>query len=417
MSTYYPDFPSTNFPDDVDSLWNLNDINSSTYEDALKYQQYISSGNLSAASDLLSKNTALQKTIINADKINMINQQILALQTYAKSLKQQITFSDTQPSITGTDRQLNGGIWAKFEVDEDGNIIVKPYVRDNDEYKELKLDESTLKGMYAASDSYGGSAISAQKLDKEVTIDGSSFNGTKSIHHYGICYTDASTPIKEVEIDGVESSIGSRVIVNFANGNTADSPKLSVNGETALEILYDGDLLSADQLSGVMEFVSDSRNWRVIGTLPKQEPEAKILWRGGLFPSGSTGEFAVAQEYFHNNNTTLTLVIESYLKSTADEAWTGNSAIMVSLSLGDPSDFGINETEQEFYPYEDNEYAKANIYREVSERDTYVSNYLKMEIKVKKVVDGRYAICEAKVGTNSSEGIIVTCISAYVPKD
>ena len=69
MSTYYPDFPSTNFPDDVDSLWNLNDINSSTYEDALKYQQYISSGNLSAASDLLSKNTALQKTIINADKI------------------------------------------------------------------------------------------------------------------------------------------------------------------------------------------------------------------------------------------------------------------------------------------------------------------------------------------------------------
>ena len=91
MSNTYQQFPLTNFPDSNDTLWNLNDISKSTYDAYKEYQTYIASGDFTSANNLLIDNTELQKTIINADKINTLNQQILALQNYTKDSKLEFT--------------------------------------------------------------------------------------------------------------------------------------------------------------------------------------------------------------------------------------------------------------------------------------------------------------------------------------
>lgn len=145
---------------------------------------------------------------------------------------------------------------------------------------------------------------------------------------------------------------------------------------------------------------------------------SRILWRGGIFPGGNV-EFTIPEECLHNNKTTVTLVIESYLRMDDDKPTLGTTAMIVPLSFGSPVDFGIDETEEGFFPYTDTYgYSIAAVYQNIHETAiSYASSTLKMNIEAMKVVDGRYAVCKASVDEASDSGIIVTNISAYVPEE
>ncbi len=147
-------------------------------------------------------------------------------------------------------------------------------------------------------------------------------------------------------------------------------------------------------------------------------PKSKILWRGGIFPGGKV-QFSIPKECFHNNNTTVTFVIESYMMASDGEAPKGNSAMIIPISFGNPLDFGIDLDDSAYGPYVDFDgYSTAMIYQNVHETVTdYALSLIKVDISAKKVTDDRYAICSVHVDITSDSGIVVTNISAYVPEE
>lgn len=155
---------------------------------------------------------------------------------------------------------------------------------------------------------------------------------------------------------------------------------------------------------------------------------SKILWRGGLRSGGSI-DFTIPEECFHNNHTQVTLVIESFMSRYSSDfniSYKGNSPMFVTLSFGYSNDFGIPESDNSIYSpyYDQNEYATALVYRNVSEIDCNAGissdgiALINIVIKAKKVSDSRYAVCTvtSQWGTNSNM-YIVNNISAYVPEE
>ena len=119
---------------------------------------------------------------------------------------------------------------------------------------------------------------SAGKLTTAQSIDGVSFDGSKSIIHYGVCDTGASTAVKQVYISTQSFVVaaGTWIAVKFTNTNTAapSALKLTVNSlptnGTNGNIRYRGSYLpSADILSAgrVYLFVYDGTGWELIGDL------------------------------------------------------------------------------------------------------------------------------------------------------
>ena len=85
MSKTYEDLINTIFPDSVDDLDYVNDISDSTYELMVEYNALIAEKKFEDAATLRAKNPLLEKCIINADKINKMQEQIAAMQRYEKS--------------------------------------------------------------------------------------------------------------------------------------------------------------------------------------------------------------------------------------------------------------------------------------------------------------------------------------------
>lgn len=150
---------------------------------------------------------------------------------------------------------------------------------------------------------------------------------------------------------------------------------------------------------------------------------SKILWRGGLL-AGGTADFNVPEECWHNNHTQLTLVIESFIQIGALGSSVGTTPLFVTLSMGESGDFGISipeELKDQYRPYYTNDdYATSFIYRESSEVSKYIygaySSVIELNVKAKKVADSRYAICSV-LSPSKNNGIVITNISAYVPKE
>lgn len=112
-------------------------------------------------------------------------------------------------------------------------------------------------------------ADKANTLRTARSLDGISFNGSKSIHHYGICSTAASVAEKEVSLSGYTLSTGSRVVVKFTVTSTASSPTLNVNSTGAKAIKYRGEVVSSSRLSSghLYEFVYDGADYQLVGDL------------------------------------------------------------------------------------------------------------------------------------------------------
>lgn len=133
----------------------------------------------------------------------------------------------------------------------------------------MSFDDHT--HLYAGSASEGGPASSAIQLQNTVNINGINFNGTNNIYNYGVCYTEAATAAKTVEIPNFQLAVGAQIAVKFTNANGSDAGiTLNVSGTGAKPIYrYGTTALSGNTtLSGggwvagaVLIFIYDGIGW------------------------------------------------------------------------------------------------------------------------------------------------------------
>lgn len=146
-----------------------------------------------------------------------------------------------------------------------------------------------------------------------------------------------------------------------------------------------------------------------------------ILWRGALMAGGSA-EFNVPEECFHNNGTTLTLLVDGYYRKGVAASELGKNLDMTGATLcfGSAGDFGLTDHASDKYyaPYADDE---GNAYVKIYRNDSVSSDtnaYLNMTIKAKKVPDTRHAVCTIAMNSDKYfNNAIVTCVSAIAPAE
>ena len=147
---------------------------------------------------------------------------------------------------------------------------------------------------------------SANQLTTPRTIDGVSFNGTKSIAHYCTCPSLGNAAAKTASLPGFQLVNGAKAAVLFQYGNTAASPTLTVNNTGAKPIHYNGEAISlanAPILKGCCEFVYDGLgHWLLTGRHTFVKGASETAYRDGLVsltpadigasPSGHTHSYA-----------------------------------------------------------------------------------------------------------------------------
>ena len=72
MSESYPQYPLTNFPESADNFTLMQDINLSDIALATQYKNYINSGNITEANNLLIANPSLNSKILSSTNINKL---------------------------------------------------------------------------------------------------------------------------------------------------------------------------------------------------------------------------------------------------------------------------------------------------------------------------------------------------------
>lgn len=83
-------------------------------------------------------------------------------------------------------------------------------------------------------------------------------------HWYGNCTTAAATAAKECTIEGFAREAGTKVVITFTYANSAASPTLSINEETAAPLaLMNGNVALWDD-GETCEFIFDGTNWNLI---------------------------------------------------------------------------------------------------------------------------------------------------------
>ena len=88
MSTTYPEYPLTRFPDDVDSFTPMRDPQTEQdIQDIQAFNAYMSSGNVSEANAYLIAHPNLLEMMFNANKLNAIYSQLAAIQEFCLAEK------------------------------------------------------------------------------------------------------------------------------------------------------------------------------------------------------------------------------------------------------------------------------------------------------------------------------------------
>ena len=140
------------------------------------------------------------------------------------------------------------------------------------------------------------------------------------------------------------------------------------------------------------------------------------LWSGAAI-AGAEADFTIPEKCFHHNGTTLTLMIESYTMKTGENTMVGNVPVFLTLVLGTTYDLLGTHWGDGYDPYVNaHGYSVGDLYTNVHEAGTPVDHLL-MTLWAKKTVDSRYAVGIFKISDNTDIDIVVTSISAIVPKD
>lgn len=119
-NNYYTDLDN-DFPNAIDAYEPISDVTDATYELAHRYQAYINQGSntyggqytgFQLAAQLKLSNPELEKMDVTAKKLNRMQQMIISLQRFTRSLKLQTVLSLNEPS--GAVKQVVGSIWGKI---------------------------------------------------------------------------------------------------------------------------------------------------------------------------------------------------------------------------------------------------------------------------------------------------------------
>ena len=98
MSTTYPSYPGTNYPDSVDTFSKIVDVTISTLPYAILYQNYFQKGDLESVSEVLTEHPELELCLMNADKFNKLIDAIKAIETDHNSTKSKLNTVSNQTS-------------------------------------------------------------------------------------------------------------------------------------------------------------------------------------------------------------------------------------------------------------------------------------------------------------------------------
>ena len=98
MSTTYPSYPGTNYPDSVDTFSKIVDVTISTLPYAILYQNYFQKGDLESASQVLTEHPELELCLMNADKFNKLVDAIKAIEMDHNSTKSKLNTVSNQTS-------------------------------------------------------------------------------------------------------------------------------------------------------------------------------------------------------------------------------------------------------------------------------------------------------------------------------
>ena len=80
MSVTYPEYPSTNFPDSLDKWEPMSDVTEDTLTLVNKYKEYCEAGNFVEAQQILNNNSVLRNMLLDANKINQMQDAIMAIE-------------------------------------------------------------------------------------------------------------------------------------------------------------------------------------------------------------------------------------------------------------------------------------------------------------------------------------------------
>ncbi|MCI7181888.1 MAG: hypothetical protein SOY12_00675 [Schaedlerella sp.] len=178
-----------------------------------------------------------------------------------------------------------------------------------------------------------------------------------------------------------------------------------VNDDTYIDMaVHDGSLWICKKSNSGYNPELYSEFWEIVA---QGQKNSKILWTG-YAPPGSTTTFNIPKDCFHNSENTLTLVIEGFVKNPGYAPASDGNA-MVSLSFAAAS----HDCPYAPYTYDGGPYTYITSSEVTSENDS--GNGIR--IGAKKVADIRYATCDIQNDTSITRGLIITCISAYVPSE
>jgi prophage DNA circulation protein len=90
MSTTYPNYPGTSYPDSIDTFAKIVDVTISTLPYAILYQNYFERGELESASQVLTEHPELEQCLMNADKFNKLIDAIKAIESDHNSTKSNV---------------------------------------------------------------------------------------------------------------------------------------------------------------------------------------------------------------------------------------------------------------------------------------------------------------------------------------
>lgn len=119
-----------------------------------------------------------------------------------------------------------------------------------------------------------------------------------TITRFCSCTTAQATSAKVVSITSGTFSLesGARLLVNFANTNTASTPTLNVNGTGAKYIYYNGATLSSATtkglLSGLVDLVYDGSKWNIAGLSPHLHDGSEVTKLTGYSKASTSAAIA-----------------------------------------------------------------------------------------------------------------------------
>lgn len=102
MSTTYPNYPGTNYPDSIDTFAKIVDVTISTLPYAILYQNYFERGDLESAAQVLAEHPELEQCLMNADKFNRLIDAIKAIESDHNSTKSKVTTVTNQASTNAS---------------------------------------------------------------------------------------------------------------------------------------------------------------------------------------------------------------------------------------------------------------------------------------------------------------------------